>query len=140
MEILWWYWLVLGGVFLIFEMFTGTFAFLIFSISSLVPMILSLLGCTILWQIIGLVICAFIVFIIFKNNPNIWASKSNEKFGSDQIINSKGIVVECENLKVNVNGEVWSAVPINGEQLNLYDKIIVKEVKGVKLLVEREEK
>lgn len=139
MEILWWYWLVLGGVFLIFEMFTGTFAFLIFSISSLVPMILSLLGCNLIWQIIGFIISSFIIFLIFKNNPNIWSSKNSEKFGSDQIINSKGVVVDCENLKVNVNGEIWTAISENGEKLNIDDKIIVKDVKGVKLLIEREE-
>ena len=139
MEILWWYWLVLGGVFLIFEMFTGTFAFLIFSISSLVPMILSLLGCNLIWQIIGFIISSFIIFLIFKNNPNIWSSKNSEKFGSDQIINSIGVVVDSENLKVNVNGEIWTAISENGEKLNIDDKIIVKDVKGVKLLIEREE-
>lgn len=139
MEILWWHWLVLGGILLIFEMFTGTFAFLIFSISSLIPMIMSLLGCNLVWQIIGFVVCVFIVFLIFKKNPNIWASKSEEKFGSDQILGAEGTVTDTENLKVKVNGEVWSAVSENGETLSLGDKVTVREVRGVKLTVKREE-
>lgn len=139
MEIFWWYWLVLGGLLLIFEMLTGTFAFLIFSLSSLIPMFLSLLGCNIVWQIIGFAFSAFIIFLIFKSNPNIWASKSHEKFGSDQILETEGVVTDCENLKVRVNGEIWSAVSQNGENLNIGDKVIVKEVKGVRLIVKRED-
>ena len=139
MEILWWHWLVFGGILLIFEMFTGTFAFLIFSISSVVPMILSLLRCNLVWQIVGFAVSAFIIFLIFKSNPNIWASKSQERFGSDQIIGMNGIVTDMENLKVKVNGEIWSAVSEDDIKLNIGDKIIVKEVKGVKLIVKKED-
>ena len=112
MDVVWWYWLILAGVLLIFEMFTGTFAFLIFSIGTIGGLILNLCGLSLVWQVVGFAVVCIITFIIFKLNPGIWSSKSNEKFCSDSIVGAKGVVVGSVNKEggmVKINGEECSA-------------------------------
>lgn len=137
-HILWWHWLIFSGILLVFEMFTGTFAFLIISIGSLLAMILSLCGLNMTFQLIGLAVGALIMFLIVKSFPNLWASKSEEKFGSDNLIGKEAIVIESINEEkglVKVNGQEWRAFA--NENIEKGEKIIIKEIKGVKLFVEK---
>ena len=65
MEFVWWSWLVISAVLLIFEMMTGTFAFLIFAIGCAVTSIPAYFGLSLVWQIVLLAVVCFIVFLIF---------------------------------------------------------------------------
>ena len=140
--IVWWYWLAIAGIFLIMEIFTGTFAFLILSISSLLSMILCIFGMNIIWQLSGLALLSFILFLVFRNNPKIWASRSEEKFGADRILDKCGFVTETIDAKsgmgkVKIEGEEWRAVSSDGTVIEKGTEIRVKEINGVTLAVIR---
>lgn len=144
MEILWWYWLVFSGILIIFEMFTGTFAFLIIAISGIFGMIANLFGLSFMWQIIVCAIDAIITFVIFKSYPNIWSSKNQEKFNSEALIDEEGIVIETVDNTLNkglvkVKGEEWRAVSFNNEIIEVNSIVVVKALKGVKILVTKKE-
>ncbi|MBQ7256171.1 MAG: NfeD family protein [Abditibacteriota bacterium] len=140
MEFVWWSWLVISAVLLIFEMMTGTFAFLIFAIGCAVTSIPAYFGLSLVWQIVLLAVVCFIVFLIFKSNPSIWGSKSSEKFGADTTIGLEGFVVETIDKGkgiVKVKSEEWRAVSEDGEPIKEGSKVVVKAIEGVKLIVEK---
>lgn len=75
-----------------------------------------------------------IVFVVSKN-----LRKKTSISGSDELINSVGEVREVLKPKglIFVLGELWTAESINGEEIAVREKVVVKEVKGLKLMVER---
>ncbi len=140
MEFVWWSWLVISAVLLVFEMLTGTFAFLIFAIGCAIASIPAYFGLGLPWQIALLAVVCFIVFLIFKSNPNIWGSKSQEKFGADTTIGLEGFVVETIDQgkgMVKIKSEEWRAVSVDNEPIEEGSKVVVKAIEGVKLKVEK---
>ena len=140
MEFVWWTWLVISAVLLVFEMMTGTFAFLIFAIGCAIAAIPAYFGLGLAWQIALLALVCFIVFLIFKSNPNIWASKSKEKFGADTTIGLEGYVVETIDKgkgMVKIKSEEWRAISCDNEPIEEGSKVVVKAIEGVKLKVEK---
>ncbi|MBQ0105743.1 MAG: NfeD family protein, partial [Armatimonadetes bacterium] len=119
-----------------------TFAFLILSISSLLSMILCIFGMNIIWQFSGLALLSVILFFVFRNNPKISASRSEEKFGADRILDKCGFVTETIDAKssmgnVKIEGEEWRAVSSDESVIEKGTEIRVKEINGVTLKVIR---
>jgi len=110
--ITWWHWIVLGILFIIIEMGTGTFITLGFGIAAVIVGLmillfrLNFLAQTILWIILAISIIA-ILFKYFKKQPTVSSSGQ-----SDQGLSTLGTVTET--IKAHGRGRVRFDHPVLG--------------------------
>lgn len=144
---MWPVWLIIAGVCFIIEMMTVGFFVFWFGIGALLTMIISLIfPDNLVLQATVFVISS--TLLIFCTKPLVKKlSKSDKKVATNaySIIGKKGIVVQDINPthgvgQIKVAGEVWSAKTSDGSILEKGCEIEVKEIDGVKAVVEPIEK
>ena len=140
---MWSVWLIIAGVCFIIEMMTVGFFVFWFGIGALLTMIISLIfPDNLVLQATVFVISS--TLLIFCTKPLVKKlSKSDKKVATNaySIIGKKGIVVQDINPthgvgQIKVAGEVWSAKTSDGSILEKGCEIEVKEIDGVKAVVE----
>jgi len=144
--ILWWHWIVLALVLLIFELLSGTFFVLVFSLASLVVGVLAfLVVLTFNTQlIIWIVVSLFGVGIWY----NWFKNKTVSKIGqSDYKLDTKGVVIE--KIEPNLRGKVRFDEPVLGnsvwpvtseEEIDIGEKVGIEKISGQLIKVKRIEK
>ncbi len=137
----WWIWLIMAGILLIIEIFTQGFLVFWFSVAAAITTIVSIFTSNILIQVLVFVISSTILlFFTKKFSDKIKSKDANKKFNIDTIIGETGVVEkEVSKLKfgvVKVGGSTWTAVT-KEETIEVGQVVIVKEVDGVKLVIER---
>ncbi len=136
-------WLAIAAVLLIVEAMTVNMVTAWFAGGALVAMILSVLDLAIEVQIISFLIVSAILLALFLIvvKPRLSAkNKVVEPTNADRLIGCHGIVSSTiDNLhnsgRVEVKGQDWSAQSIDGSTITVGTEIVVKEIKGVKLIV-----
>lgn len=139
---MWQIWLIAAGIFFIFEMITVGFLIFWLGIGAILAMIVSLFTNNIVIQTAVFVVSSTI--LIFATKPLVSRFTKNDKKVSTNvysIIGKKGIVTEDINIiegtgQIKVNGEVWSAICNGNSTISSGTEIEVKEIRGVKALVE----
>ena len=137
----WYIWLILAGIFLIFEIFTMGFLIFWLSIGALFTMIISFFTSNILIQTSIFVITS--TLLIFATKPLIqkFGLKNTVPTNYQSIIGKKGIVVEdINNIKgtglIKINGETWSALSDNENiVIEKNSEVEILQIKGVKAIV-----
>tara|TARA_R100001377_G_scaffold85145_2_gene70506 strand:- start:3218 stop:3655 length:438 start_codon:yes stop_codon:yes gene_type:complete len=138
------YWLIIGVILLVAEVLTMAALLIFIGLAALV-----VAGLTFIGALSGLPMqllvfsVASIVAIVFlrKHLAAIFRGKSSEvsltPLDDTDLINAKGMVAIAENgaLSVIINGTKWDAK--GDESLKEGDSVIVTEVDGISLLVER---
>lgn len=137
----WWMWLIMAGILLIIEIFTQGFLVFWFSVAAVITTIVSIFTSNIVIQVLVFVVCSIILMFFTKKFSEKMRSKETiKKFNIDTVIGETGVVEkEVSKLKfgvVKVGGSTWTAVS-RDETLEVGQVITVKEVDGVKLVVER---
>lgn len=139
---MWYIWLILAGIFLIFEIMTVGFLVFWLSIGSLFAMITSFFTDNIFIQTAVFVISSTILIFATKPFVKKFAQTKNPiKTNVYSIIDKTGIVLQEINSiqstgQIKVNGEVWSAVSEDASLIIPKDsEIKILEVKGVKAIV-----
>ena len=138
------YWLVLGVLLLIGEVFTMDFSLTCFGLACFVAALLSWLGLGLYWQCgVGAVV---IFALLFALRPLFlkYLNKGGEhvKTNMDALLGKKGLVFEVkeEDTKkatMKIDGDLWN---IHCDAaLKKGDKVVVQKVEGVTLLVKKEE-
>lgn len=137
---IWYIWLILAGIFLIFEIITTGFLVFWLSIGALLTMLVSFFTDNIAIQTTIFVLSSTI--LIFATKPFIkkFARTKNVKTNAFSIVGQNGIVIkdiDSINSKgqIKVDGEVWSAVGKNDINIEKGTEIEVLEIKGVKAIV-----
>jgi len=135
--ITWWHWIVLGILFIILEMATGTFITLGFGIAAVVVGLLDVaigmnfLAQLILWIILSIAIIT-LLFKYYKNQPTV--SNTGQ---SDHGFDTKGTVTET--IEAHGRGKVKFDQPILGNTLwsasadqtfTVGDRVTIQEVNG----------
>ena len=135
--ITWWHWIVLGILFIILEMATGTFITLGFGIAAVVVGLLDLaidmniLAQLILWILFSVAVIT-VLFKYFKSQPTV--SNTGQ---SDNGFDTKGTVTKT--IEAHSRGKVKFDSPVLGnsvwhasadEMLNVGDRVTIKEVNG----------
>lgn len=138
------YWLVLGVLLLIGEVFTMDFSLTCFGLACFVAALLSWLGLGLYWQLgIGAVVIFTLLFTLrpiflkylhkgehhVKTNVDALAGKKAKVFEVSAEDNKKGTV--------KIDGDLWN-IHCN-TSLKKGDDIVVEKVEGVTLSVKREE-
>ncbi len=134
-------WIIIAVIFSIIEIFTFNMVTIWFVIGSVIALVASLLGGSTLVQIwvftITSILCLFITKPIVSKKIAVQKTSTN----ADRIIGMTGVVTEDikNNIfagKVKVNGQEWSAVCFDNSEKHKGDIVTVKDIKGVKLIVE----
>ena len=141
----WWIiWLIIFVVMIIIEAATTSLATIWFAAGALVAMIMDLCGAPHNLQIIVMAVISVVTFIICM----VWIRPKLEslrraniqKTNADRIIGMEGVVivpidpVEGKG-QVKVEGQVWSAK--SKGTIEEGEKVKIKAIEGVKLIVER---
>ncbi len=144
MEQMWAIWLIAAIVFAIIEISNTSFFMIWFSVGALAAMITAFIIPNIVIQFIVFLIISCILLFLTKNiTKKFVQNKSKHKTNVDKLISAQGIVIEeIDNSKgtglVRVNDEIWSALSESNTIIPVDSKVIVINIQGVKLIVEKD--
>jgi len=143
---MWIVWLIIAGFFFILEMVTSGFLVCWLGVGAVLSMILSFFVDNIIAQVIVFAISSIVLMVMTKPLVKKFIDKGTIPTNKDSLIGKEGIVIETiDTIKaqgqVKLMGEVWSAKSFDeGKIIEKDTKVIVKEIIGVKLVVEESEK
>ncbi len=139
---MWIIWLIASGIFFVGEIITVGFLIFWLGVGALLAMIVSFFTDNIIIQTTIFVVSSII--LIFATKPLANKLTKNDKNVSTNVyslIGKKGIVTQDINIiegkgQVKVHGEIWSAICSGNGTIKEGTEVEVKEVRGVKVLVE----
>ena len=139
---MWQIWLIIAGVCLVIEILTVGFLIFWFAIGALLAMIASFFTDSLVIQTSVFVISSGL--LIFATKPFVkkfMHNKNTVKTNVYSVVGKIGIVTSDINSidgsgQVKVNGEVWSAIGENEANIAKGTEVQVKEINGVKAIVE----
>lgn len=142
---LWIIWLIAAIIFFIGEVMTEGFCLLWFSIASLVALFVTLFTDNIFIQFgVFLVFSLILLFSTRKLTDNFLNSRKKVESNVNALIGKKAKIIEAIDQiegfgKVKINGEVWKAILANpSETFEIGETVVIKDVDGVKLIIEKE--
>lgn len=140
----WWLFVTVGVLLMALEALTPGFIIMWFGIAFVVAAIPVYLGAStpvvlITFAITLLLLTVFVRKIFLGERSKHRGPKTNAL----SLLGEKGVVIEEINpVKatglVRIHKEVWTAIPKNSEVIPVDQTIIVQQIEGVKLIVERE--
>lgn len=139
---MWLLWLIVAGFFFILEIATAGFLVFWLGVGAILAMILSFFVDNVILQITVFAVSSIILIVLTKPLVKKFVDKKTIPTNIDSIIGKEGIVIETiDSVKgvgqVKLNGEVWSAKSfVENTVIEKDTKVIVKEITGVKLVVE----
>jgi len=143
---MWILWLIIAGFFFILEMVTSGFLVCWLGVGALLSMILSFFVDSVIAQVTVFAISSIVMIVLTKPLVKKFIEKETVPMNKDGLIGKEGIVIETIDTvkaqgQVKLMGEVWSAKSFDeGKVIEKDTKVIVKEITGVKLVVEESEK
>lgn len=138
----WWVWLIIAGAIVILEIFTQGFLVFWFAVGALAAGIVSIFTSNIFIQFLVFGVTSTILLFFTKSFSEKMRTKEDvTKFNIDTVIGKVG-TVEKEVSKldfgvVKIGGSTWTAVT-TGDTIEVGEQVIVKEIDGVKVVVERQ--
>ena len=137
-------WGVLFVVFLLVEFLTVAYVSIWFAIASLVSFVLAMFGVPLEAQCIVFVAVAAVLFFLTRPLVKKYVRGKTVSTNADSVIGMEGVVrIPIDNLKsqgrVYVNGLEWAAKSFSGAPIERNEKIVVRRIEGVSLIVERVE-
>lgn len=143
---MWLLWLIVAGFFFILEIATTGFLVCWLGVGALLAMFLSFFVDNIILQVVVFAISSIVLIVLTKPLVKKFIDKKTIPTNIDSIIGKEGIVIETiDSIKgvglVKLGGEVWSAKSfVDNSVIEKDTKVIVKEINGVKLVVEESKK
>ena len=137
-------WLGIMIAAVVVEVCTAQMVSVWFAIGALCSFFVALAGVEQLWiQIVVFVIASAITVIVTRPLVKKLVNKRAEPTNADMVIGKIGVVTEkIDNLAptglVKVNGNVWTARSVDDSVIEENDRVVIKEISGVKLLVVKE--
>lgn len=136
-------WLVITILALVIEGSTAGLTTIWFAFASAVSFVLSLLNLNVYIQIIAFFLISILLLVFTRPIVRKTLVKEKEKTNADKIIGQKALVIDEINElagtgQIKISGAVWSA---KADEVIAKDEIvIIKDIKGVHTIVEKEEK
>ena len=137
-------WLGIMIAAVVVEVCTAQMVSVWFALGALCSFFVALVGVEQLWiQIVVFVIASAITVIVTRPLVKKLVNKRAEPTNADMVIGKTGVVTEkIDNLAptglVKVNGNVWTARSVDDSVIEENDRVVIKEISGVKLLVIKE--
>ena len=138
---MWQIWLILSGIFIIFEMITVGFLIFWLAIGALIAMIVSFFTTNIIIQTTVFIISSIILIFATKPFVKKFATIKTTHTNAFSIIGKKGVVVKDidpthSTGQIKVRGEIWSAESFDESFIPEGSEVEIKQIKGVKAIVE----
>jgi len=138
------YWILLGVVFIVLEIFTPGFFLFLTGIAAIVTGGLSYLFPTVIWLQWAFFVVLTVLALVFLRGVLLNKVQPTESKNSnvDGLIGKKALVIrtiEPESLKgqVRIEGEIWLAQTTDGSVISEQEEVVVQGVSGTKLIVGR---
>ena len=137
------YWLIASAVFLLIEILTLGLTSIWFAGGAVVAAIAALFGVPFLVQMLFIVVTC-LLFALTRPVAKRYLNNRVQKTNTDALIGQTALVKETINNMeskgyVQLNGQDWTARSAEaGEIIPAGCEVVVKEIQGVKLIVERE--
>ena len=134
-------WIIIMSILLIVEAVTANFVTIWFAIGALCATIASVCGLDLYGQIFVFTVVSVLALIFTKPLIKKKLNFEKEKTNLDSVIGKTAIVSDSITSDkfagaVKVDGKEWSAVCYDGD-VTEGERVTVKEIKGVKLVVEK---
>lgn len=138
------YWLIASAVFLLVEIMTLGLTSIWFAGGAVVAAITALFGVPFWVQMLIFIVVTCLLFALPRPVAKRYLNSKVQKTNTDALIGQTALVKETINNMeskglVQLNGQDWTARSFEaGEIIPEGSEVIVKEIRGVKLIVERE--
>ena len=137
------YWLIASAVFLLIEILTLGLTSIWFAGGAVVAAIAALFGVPFLVQMLLFIVVTCLLFALTRPVAKRYLNNRVQKTNTDALIGQTALVKETINMEskgyVQLNGQDWTARSAEaGEIIPAGCEVVVKEIQGVKLIVERE--
>ena len=138
------YWLIASAVFLLIEILTLGLTSIWFAGGAVVAAIAALFGVPFLVQMLLFIFVTCLLFALTRPVAKRYLNNRVQKTNTDALIGQTALVKETINNMeskgyVQLNGQDWTARSAEaGEIIPAGCEVVVKEIQGVKLIVERE--
>ena len=134
------YWLIASAVFLLIEILTLGLTSIWFAGGAVVAAITALFGVPFLVQMLLFIVVTCLLFALTRPVAKRYLNNRVQKTNTDALIGQTALVKETINKGyVQLNGQDWTARSAEaGEIIPAGCEVVVKEIQGVKLIVERE--
>jgi membrane protein implicated in regulation of membrane protease activity len=138
------FWLILTLVLACIEAATLGLVTIWFAVGALFGFFGALAGISLLWQVILFIASATVLLIYTRPIAVKYLNSRTNPTNVDRLVGEKGIVIETIDAingkgQVRVLGQVWSARAADGNRIDLEEKVEVREISGVKLIVRKVE-
>jgi membrane protein implicated in regulation of membrane protease activity len=135
------FWAVAVVAFIILELATVGLASIWFALGALCALIAALLGAPLWLQIVWFVIISVATLLLTRPLAKKYINSKTMATNADRVIGRRAVVKErIDELSgtgaVLADGKMWSARTVDGRSAEPGDVVIVREIRGVKLIVE----
>lgn len=143
MENMWIFWLILTVGLIIVELCTVNVTTVWFALGALAAMAISLLPNSVFWVQLLIFVCVSIIMLLLARKFFLkYIKKAPVPTNADALIGKVAIVTEAidndQNCgRVAIEGLTWSARSVDGENVDINEKVEVLSIQGVKLIVKK---
>ena len=135
------FWAVATVAFIILELATVGLASIWFALGALCALIAALLGAPVWLQVVWFVIVSVATLLLTRPLAKKYINSRATATNADRVIGHKAVVKErIDELAgtgaVLADGKMWSARMLDGGSAEIGDIVVVREIQGVKLIVE----
>lgn len=137
------FWVAAVIIFGVLEAITAQLVSIWFVIGAIAAMICAIFNTPVLVQAIVFIVVTIIALVITRPIAKKYLYPNKQPTNADRVLNKTGVVIEeINNInatgQVKVDGQVWSARSADGIVISKNQNVTVKEISGVKLIVETE--
>ncbi|MEA5038694.1 MAG: NfeD family protein [Clostridiaceae bacterium] len=134
-------WLALAVLFAIVEAATLGLTSIWFAVGSLGAMVVALCGGPLWLQIVLFLFLSAVTLYFTRNFAKEFFNRGRQRTNSDRIIGMEGVVTEAiDNERavgqIRVAGQIWTARSVGETPIAKGVKVVVREISGVKTIVE----
>lgn len=138
------FWLGLAVILSVVEAVTAGLVTIWLVLGALAAWVCALSGLSFLFQLFAFLIISYASLAITRPLVKKWLTNKTVKTNADRLIGQLGLVIEKIDAvqgtgQVKVGGQVWSAVPADGNEIELGTKVRITAITGVKLVVTQNE-
>lgn len=135
-------WLLMAVVLGVLEAVTIQLVAIWFAIGCIAAIPAAMLGVSLFWQIVVCLTVSLVCLLLTRPLMKKFLRKNPVRTNADSLVGQIAVVIEeiCNEEgkgRVFVNGLDWSARSEEGDRIEKGEKVLIKSIEGVKLLVER---
>jgi len=138
---LWMIWIIIGIACVIIEIFTPGFFFMSIGMSTILTGLFALVVSNVFIQAIIFIIISFLIFINMKKLSKKIFKTTDKPTNVYALIGKKGMVTKditkTTRGYVKINGEIWSAISVNEDDIEKDSIVVVRKVEGNQVIVEK---